>query len=45
VVPPRGDTQIAAGDRIFVLARAEDLGEAERAVEAWRGGDPAAARG
>jgi cell volume regulation protein A len=45
VVPPRGDTRIEPGDRMFVLARAEDLGDAERAIEAWGDGDPATNRG
>jgi potassium/hydrogen antiporter len=44
VVPPRGNTRIEPADRLFVLARAEDLGAAEQAVEAWRGGDPASAQ-
>jgi hypothetical protein len=30
---------------MFVLARAEDLGDAERAIEAWGDGDPATNRG
>jgi potassium/hydrogen antiporter len=37
-VPPRGSTVIEAGDRLYVLARAEGQSEAELLFEAWRGG-------
>jgi cell volume regulation protein A len=40
VVPPRGGTRIHPGDRLIVLARAEQREQAERAVAAWRGGAP-----
>jgi cell volume regulation protein A len=36
IVPPRGETRIQPGDRLFVLARAEDLGDVERAVAGWQ---------
>ena len=37
-VPPRGSTQIEAGDELHVLARREAIGEVQRLTERWRAG-------
>lgn len=37
-IPPRGSTQVQAGDRLYVLTRAPDLAEVEARIDAWRDG-------
>lgn len=37
-IPPRGRTTIEAGDRLYVLTRAEDLGRVEALLDHWREG-------
>ena len=37
-IPPRGNTVIEAGDRIYVLARAEERAEVEAVLESWEAG-------
>jgi len=34
-IPPRGSTQIVAGDRLYVLVRGEALGAVEQAMRQW----------
>jgi len=34
-IPPRGSTQIVAGDRLYVLVRGEALGGVEQAMRQW----------
>jgi cell volume regulation protein A len=36
VIPPRGSTRVAAGDRLYVLTRAQALREVEAAMGSWR---------
>ncbi len=36
VIPPRGSTRVTAGDRLYVLTRAQALREVEAAMGAWR---------
>lgn len=38
-IPPRGSTVTMAGDRLYVLARAEHLGDVERLMAGWRRDD------
>jgi len=35
-IPPRGSTEIRAGDRLYVLTRTEHLGDLERLMGSWR---------
>lgn len=35
-IPPRGSTELEAGDRLYILTRADDLAEVERVIESWR---------
>jgi potassium/hydrogen antiporter len=35
-IPPRGSTRVTAGDRLYVLTRAQTLREVETAMAAWR---------
>lgn len=44
-IPPRGSTRLDAGDRLYVLARAEHLAEVERLMSGWRRGAATAGPG
>ena len=35
-MPPRGSTEIAQGDRLYVLSRKESRRSVERLFDAWR---------
>jgi cell volume regulation protein A len=35
-IPPRGSTELEAGDRLYILTRADDLAEVERVIEGGR---------
>lgn len=39
-IPPRGATQVLAGDRLYILTRTRDLDEVSALLDGWREGRP-----